>query len=174
VTGRPAGAVEPTSASDRRSWRDAVAHLGHLARRFVGSLSPRPPAGEDERWATGWLLPAEVTLWEQMGNADRRHAIAVARRFTAARVGASRPEVAGVLLHDVGKIESGLGPAHRVLATVVGPRRSRGRYARYHEHEAIGADLCAAAGSDTLTVALVRGDGAPAELLAALHEADDV
>ena len=150
------------------------AQAGHLGRRFLGSLSHRPPAADDERWASGWLIPGEVSLWQRMGNADRRHAIEVAHRFTAARPGATRPEVAGVLLHDVGKVESGLGPFERAAATVLGPRRSRGRYARYHDHEAIGAELCVTAGSDDLTVALVRADGAPPELLAALHAADDI
>ena len=60
---------------------------------------------------------------------------------------------------------------------MLGPRLSRGRYACYHRHEAIGAELCAAAGSDPLTVALVRdeaGADLPPGLLHALHEADDV
>jgi hypothetical protein len=153
---------------------ERLAHVGHLARRFLGSLSRRPPNVDDEGWAIGWLSPGEVALWQRMGNADRRHAIEVARRFTARRPQAGRPEVAGVLLHDVGKVDSALGPIERVVATVVGPRRSRGRYARYHDHEAIGADLCVAAGSDPLTAAVVRGEGAPDELLTALHEADEI
>ena len=54
---------------------------------------------------------------------------------------ATRAEMAGALLHDVGKIEAGLGTFGRVAATVVGPRTRRFRL--YHDHEAIGAGLAA-------------------------------
>jgi hypothetical protein len=77
--------------------------------------------------------------------------------------------VAGALLHDCGKVEAGLGTVGRVVATVAGPRSSRFR--AYHDHEAIGARLAQAAGSDPATVALIEGQGpAVADLLAA----DDV
>ena len=57
--------------------------------------------------------------------------------------------MAGALLHDVGKLESGLGTLARVVATIVGPRTARFR--RYHDHERIGADLLVAAGSTPVT-----------------------
>jgi len=104
-----------------------------------------------------------------MVHADQRHAAAVARRFLARRPGATRAEVAGALLHDAGKVEAGLGPVGRVLATVVGPRTARFR--TYHDHEAIGARLAEAAGSNPVTVALIEGHGAAA---ADLRAADDV
>jgi hypothetical protein len=112
-----------------------------------------------------------------MGNQDRRHAVAVGRRFEAARAGqATRAEMAGALLHDVGKVEAGLGTFGRVLATLLPARWRRGRYAVYHRHETIGADWCREAGSEPVTVALVQGAGPPAsaEALAALHAADDL
>jgi hypothetical protein len=150
----------------------------HLAKRFFGSLSRRPPPSEDEAWARSWLLPGEVELWERMGNADRRHVIDVARRFEdAVPAPVTRPAMAGALLHDIGKVVCGLGTYQRVLATVLGPGHSRGRYACYHRHEAIGAELCAAAGSDPLTVAMVgdeAGGDLPDGLLDALHAADDI
>ena len=67
-------------------------------------------------------LPSEIELWRRLSNADRRHAILVARRFLDRRPAADRAEVAGSLLHDVGKIEAGLGTFGRVVATIVGPR----------------------------------------------------
>ena len=141
----------------------------HLVRRFVGSLSRRSPYPADEAWAGGQLRAGEQALWERMGGADRRHSIIVARRFVARRPNATRAEVAGALLHDCGKVESGLGTFGRVLATVVGPRTDRFR--AYHDHEAIGAALTAAAGADPVTTALIEGRGpAAADLLAA----DDV
>ncbi|NDC46896.1 MAG: hypothetical protein EBZ68_04880, partial [Actinobacteria bacterium] len=61
------------------------------------------------------------------------------------------------LLHDIGKIEASLGTVARVAATLLGPRT--GRFRAYHEHEARGAALLQAAGSDAVTVALVAGQG---------------
>lgn len=129
----------------------------HLAARFFTSLSGRPPAVEDEVWAETHLLPGEVALWRRMSNQDRRHSAKVARRFLAARPGATRAEVAGALLHDVGKIECGLGTWGRVVASLAGPRTERFR--RYHDHEHIGSVLVAAAGSDPATVELVDERG---------------
>jgi HD domain len=141
----------------------------HLARRFVASVSPRPPSATDEAWAETWLLRAEVELWRRMSNPDRRHAVEVARRFAARRPDATRAEMAGTLLHDVGKIESGLGTLTRVAATIVGPRTERFR--AYHDHETIGARLASKAGSNPETVALIEGKGPAA---ADLRAADDV
>jgi hypothetical protein len=141
----------------------------HLGRRFFTSVSPRPPSADDEAWAERWLLPAEVDLWRRMPNPDRRHAIEVGRRFAARRRDATRAELAGALLHDVGKVESCLGTFARVAATVVGPRTARFR--AYHEHEAIGARLAESAGSNAATVALIEGRGPAA---ADLRAADDV
>ena len=136
-------------------------HPHHLAMRFVTSLSARPPDVSEEVWAESQLLPAEVGLWRRMSNQDRRHSAKVARRFVDARPAASRAEIAGALLHDVGKIECDLGTWGRVVASVVGGRTERFR--RYQDHERIGAELAAAAGSDPATVELIdeRGPAYP-------------
>ena len=139
----------------------------HLAARFFVSLSPRPPEPEEEEWAQSQLLPGELELWKRMSNQDRRHSATVARRFAAAWPQATRAEVAGALLHDVGKIECGLGTWGRVAATIVG-RRGR-RFTLYHDHERIGADLAAAAGSAQETVDLIAERG-PA--FATMHACD--
>ncbi len=139
----------------------------HLALRFFGSLSGRPPAVDDEVWAEDHLRAGEIALWRQMSNQDRRHAITVARRFVAARPAATRAEIAGALLHDVGKIECGLGTWGRVIATIVGPRTAR--FERYHDHEHIGALLAEHAGSDPATVELIDERGPAYQ---ALHECD--
>jgi predicted HD phosphohydrolase len=104
-----------------------------------------------------------------MAVADRRHAVLVARRFVDRRPSATGAEMVGALLHDIGKIDAGLGTSARVVATVVGSRTDRFR--RYHDHERIGAELLEAAGSDPVTVALVRGSG---EAFADLCAADDI
>ncbi len=129
----------------------------HLALRFFTSLSGRPPDVTEEVWAEDHLLPGEVALWRQMSNQDRRHSAKVARRFVAARPAATRPEIAGALLHDVGKIECGLGTWGRVVASVVGRRTERFR--RYHDHEHVGAELAEAAGSEPATVELIDERG---------------
>lgn len=129
----------------------------HLALRFVTSLSSRPPDLADEEWAESQLLSGELALWRRMSNQDRRHSAKVARRFVEARPSATRAEIAGALLHDVGKLECGLGTWGRVVASVAGPRTERFR--RYHDHEHIGSLLAEAAGSEPATVDLIDERG---------------
>ena len=135
----------------------AATKLHHLIPRFIGSLPPTPPSVDDEVWVDRHLLSGERALWIQLSNQDRRHSVAVARRFVDVRPHATRAEIAGAILHDVGKIDCGLGPFGRVIATLVGARTAR--FASYHDHEELGAAMVAAAGSDPATVQLVAGDG---------------
>lgn len=143
--------------------------IWHLAARFVTSLPPTPPPATDEAWADEHLLPGERTLWVQLSNQDRRHSALVARRFSEARPAATRAEIAGALLHDVGKIECRLGTFSRVVATVVGPRTVR--FAAYHDHEAIGARMASEVGSDPVTVELIAGEGPAYDALEASDHA---
>jgi len=144
-----------------------LTHPHHLAARFFESLSSEPPSSTDDAWAVSQLLPGERELWRRMSNQDRRHSVKVARRFTAARPDATRAEIAGALLHDVGKLECGLGTWGRVAASIVGGRTERFRAYRDHEH--IGALMAEAAGSEPETVELIdeRGPAFPA-----LHRCD--
>lgn len=148
---------------------NALKHVAHLARRFIGSLSRREPATSDASWAHGHLLPGEAALWDAMTVQDRRHSILVARRFATLVGQPTRPQLAAALLHDVGKSQSQLGTLARVVATVVGPRTRRFR--RYHDHEALGSEMLRAAGSDAETLALTDGTD---RLSAALRAADTV
>ncbi|MEY2583755.1 MAG: hypothetical protein QOE09_3604 [Ilumatobacteraceae bacterium] len=144
--------------------------MRHLARRFAGSLSRHEPHVADTAWAESLLLEGELQLWRRMGAADRRHSIVVARRFeNLAGDEWTRDEIAGALLHDIGKLDADIGTFSRVVATVVGPRTARFR--SYHDHERIGAEMLAAAGSSAVTVDLVIGKGRAA---AALAEADNI
>lgn len=141
----------------------------HLARRWWTSLSRAPMDPADVEWVRATLLAGEFELWTRMPLVDRRHSVVVTRRFLVIEPAAQRPEIAAALLHDVGKSVSNLGTTARVVATVVGPRGRR--FAAYHRHEAIGAELLESCGSDPRTVLLVRGEGPCAAALAA---ADDV
>ena len=125
--------------------RNPLVKTWHLAARFVTSLPPTPPSVADEVWVDRHLLAGERELWVQLSNQDRRHSAAVARRFAAARPDATRAEIAGAILHDVGKIECGLGTFGRVLCTLIGPRTRAFR--AYHDHEEIGAEMARRAGS---------------------------
>lgn len=151
--------------------------LAHLARRFAGMLWPLGPSRGDDAWARAQLGDGEVRLWGRMGRADRRHGVAVARRVAAALgPAAERPVLAAALLHDVGKLDSRLGPVGRAVATVAGLgggrdralalSRRRGiarRVGLYLRHGEIGADMLALAGADPLTVAWAREHHQPPE-----------
>lgn len=147
----------------------------HLAMRFFGALDPRGPEPAEEEWALQWLLPGEQDLWRRMSGPDRRHAAGVARDVESLLSGTASPPtrevMASALLHDVGKVESGLGTLSRVAVTVAAillgrerltrpaaqgsgtVERVRLRTSQYLTHDRIGADLLREAGSDPLTVA---------------------
>lgn len=141
------------------------------------------------------LSPAERALFNGMRPADRAHALRVARRVEQAGYD-DPPLVKAALLHDVGKAGHGIHLLHRILrvllavlipallALIAGP--DAGWHEPFHAlvyHAGMGADLLAAAGSDPLTVALVRyhdAHDAPPDLvghedwLRVLKSADDL
>ena len=154
-----------------------MAGAGHLVSRFFGSLLPIGPSATDRAWVREVLLPAEVDLWERMSKVDRRHAAGVARRAERALGDeATRPVLAAALLHDCGKVVSGLGTYGRVVATLsvklaghdtaVAWSETRGftrRVGLYVEHPRLGADLLGLAGSAPLTVAWAAEHHLPPE-----------
>ena len=174
-----------TSSGPLRAIRVRVGQVGY-------SLAARLAPADDSLLAA--LSPAERALFDSMRPADRAHGLRVARRVQVAGYGDPRL-LKAALLHDVGKAGHGIHLPHRVarvLLTALTPQEF-GRIAAtdrgWHEpfyalahHAAIGADLLAAAGSDPLTVALVRSHDAPntpaalfahADWLHALKAADD-
>ena len=167
---------------------------GHLVGRFFGSLWPFGPKQVDDDWAVDHLLDTEVELWRRMPRADRRHGIGVARRTVVLLDDdAERSIVAAALLHDVGKIDSGLGTYLRVMATLSAKIAGREtaelwvkstgltrRIGLYLMHPKIGADLLGMARSDAFTIAWTLehhlGEESwtvPKHLGSALREADD-
>lgn len=169
-------------------------NLGHLSRRFFGSLRPGGPNRADAEWAEAQLVPGEVALWRRMSNPDRRHAAGVAREVARALGGeATRPVLAAALLHDVGKLDSGLRTYGRVVATLSGALAGREnarawmnhrgftrKVGLYLLHPDLGADLLTLAGSDPLTVTWAREHHLPPDewtlppdVASALKAADD-
>jgi hypothetical protein len=148
----------PLFAPSRHTWEMKPLSSGwHLVARFFTSLSSAPPSQENLLWVEERLTPAELALWKRQSDQDQRHSAYVARRFAELREGATDAEVAGAILHDVGKVECGLGTFGRVAGTIVGPHGSR--FSAYHDHEMLGAEMAAAAGSDPSTVELIAGEG---------------
>lgn len=174
-------------------------HAVHLATRFFGAWSTRPPAEVDVAWVAAVLTPDEFTLWSDQPAHDRRHAVDVARRVEQALAGtdaAGDPRwIEAALLHDVGKVDAHLGVPARVGATLAGmsagPARVRawagragvrGRVGRYLLHPELGAArIRACGGSDEAARwAFVHQErarhaeaGLPAPVVAALAAADD-
>ena len=148
----------PLFASSRHTWEMKLLSSGwHLVARFFTSLSPAPPSPENRLWVEERLTPAELARWKRQSDQDQRHSAYVARRFAELRENATNAEIAGAILHDVGKVECGLGTFGRVAGTIVGPRGRR--FTAYHDHEILGAEMAAAAGSAPSTVELIAGEG---------------
>lgn len=166
----------------------------HLTKRFFGSLWPSGPSSEDDEWATSFLSDPQIDLWRQMSGPDRRHAAAVAHRVERA-LGheATDPVMAAALLHDVGKVDAGLGVYGRVVATVSGAVAGRdasqdwvktGGFTRrvglYLNHPKYSGDMLGMVDSDSFTEAWGREHHLPeeewtvdVELGRALRDADD-
>jgi len=153
-----------------------VSSASHLVRRFLGSLWPAGPRRNGVAFVENALEPSELALWRRMSAPDRRHSIAVARRLPDV----ADDVVAAALLHDVGKVEAGLGTFARVAATLIGAGRARGRMAVYLRHDVIGARLLTDAGARPLVATWAGEHHLPPErwtvapaIGAALKAADD-
>ena len=154
-----------------------MATWSHLVKRFAGSLIPRGPSAADQAWAVDNLLDGEADIWRRMSRVDRRHAVGVARRVEdTLGTDATRPVLAAALLHDCGKLASGLGTYGRVIATLsvraagrasaAGWTETRGftrRVGLYVQHPQLGAEMLGMAGSAPLTVAWAREHHLPPE-----------
>ena len=166
-----------------------MTRASHLAGRFFASLRPRAVHDADRAWVQLVLTPSELAVWETFARADRAESVEVARR--AAR--ALGPDVdprwlAAALLHDVGKIDAGLGTVTRAGATVIAAVVSHGRarrwpngIGRYIAHDDAGAVRLSAAGARPAVVAWARAHhrreqwpatGIPPEICEILATAD--
>jgi hypothetical protein len=165
----------------------------------LGSLRPGPPRASDVAWVEGVLPPGAVALWSRMPNPDRRHSVAVARRVDHALAGTAYAGdarwLAAALLHDVGKIDSGLRTYGRVAATLAAGAAGRDhaetwstrrgftrRVGLYVQHPRLGADMIRVAGGPEEAAIWAAAHhqpgtwdatGIPREVVAALESADD-
>jgi putative nucleotidyltransferase with HDIG domain len=138
-----------------------MTRVGHLARRFAGSVRARELDADDLELVRRTLWPEELGCWERLGRADRAESLATARAALEVLGPDADPRwVAVALLHDVGKAETGLGTVGRSLATLAaalaGDRRARAwRHAagRYVNHDELGAERLQAAGARAEAVA---------------------
>ena len=146
-------------------------HLFHLVKRFNSSWSRKDVTEDELGMVRSVLTASEFNLWNQFSIADRRHSVEVAQRFAVLLPGASREQRAGVLLHDIGKIQSNLSTLMRVCATLVGPRTKRFRL--YHQHEEIGITMLRHAGSHAEVIAVLN-QTCNAEVAAAFRSADNI
>lgn len=143
----------------------------HLVKRFFGSVSPTPLDELEQAWVKEVLSIREHDLWLTQAVVDQRHSHDIGRRFVVIRPQASRDEIAGALLHDIGKIDADLGIMARVIATVLPVPIPR--FSAYRHHQQRGAQMLNEIGCNETTIALVAGhpDG---DALRALNRADDI
>ena len=146
-------------------------HLFHLVKRFTSSWSRKDVTEDELGMVRSVLTASEFNLWNQFSISDRRHSVEVAQRFAVLLPGASRDQRAGVLLHDIGKIQSNLSTLMRVGATLVGPRTKRFRL--YHQHEEIGVTMLRHASSHADVIAVLN-QTCNAEVAAAFRSADNI
>jgi hypothetical protein len=134
-------------------------------RHLLARVEPSERAG-----LIAWLSPAQVTVFDAMHVADRRHGLDVVASLGAAGTADVEVLVAG-LLHDAGKGNTGLVP--RILyslSVAYGPGIARaagripgmsGALERLRTHAETSARLAAAAGCTERTVELIRWQDEP-------------
>ena len=141
-----------------------LARFRQLAGRLLGEGRPRPDDPAGEAWARSVLAPEEHALWSKLPAYDRRHAVRVARRLQRHLASTEYRDdglwVSAALMHDIGKLESGLSWRERLVAILlsrvigVGTARrwahsgegAKRRIGAYLIHGEIGATMIRAAG----------------------------
>ena len=159
--------------------RGRVRSWYHLVRRFFGFFAARPLSPREQSEISALLSGAEADLFWNQAMQDQRHSLDVARRVLSARPG-DRPAARAALLHDVGKLEVGLGAIQRSLATILDGFGIplRGAYATYRQHGHVGAGHLRRIDADELVVSFAElhpgpaPPGADAEQWQALLDAD--
>ena len=137
--------------------------FAHLVARFREMGEPVTTEESDAAFAAAILRPDELALWMRMDPRDRRHAVAVTKRFVGACPGAVREEVAGALMHDIGKSQVSMGRVARSVATIVALTPTMRRYRAAFEAHDVAVSLgwsLVAPGDEPADAAFQRADAA--------------
>lgn len=150
--------------------------IGYRLHQFRQDLFAGPLSDEAKALVVRWLSPAEQALFSRYVLADQWHTIRVARQLLEA--GETQPSlIKAALLHDVGKSQLRLTLFDRSIAVLLKklwPSRAR-RWGQGEpsgwkrpfvvraQHAEWGARLAEAAGSDSLTISLIRRHQDPVE-----------
>lgn len=128
----------------------------HLFKRFFQVAFARALSPREQLWVSGYLGPAEASLFWSQPVADQRHAHDCGR-FVAEK-SSTETVVNAALLHDVGKRHSSLGLVGRSVATVADLLTILGtsQMQAYNQHGPVGADELAAIGASELAVDFAR------------------
>jgi len=125
----------------------------HLVRRFFGFVRAAP-LSPSEQARIHVALPSHLRrLFFAQRHEDQRHALDVWNRL-----GNDPALIQAALLHDLGKVDSGLGAIGRASATIWSATSLPiwGRWLTYVAHGPIGAQILEAHGADDLAVAFTR------------------
>ena len=140
------------------------ARLRRLIRRLAETVRGAHASASDQAWVASLLQPAELDLWSRLSGRDQHHGVQVARsverRLAGTPYAGDARWLGAALLHDVGKVEAGLGTLERALATLLGKATSvstarrwavadggaRRRLGLYLTHGSAGAAAIRAAG----------------------------
>lgn len=131
--------------------------LGHLTRRFFGSLAARRPTSSEQSFVADLLSDPEAEVFWSQPVSDLAHAVRSAQSVAEAAPG--RHDLArAALLHDVGKRLSGTGIIRRSTATALSLARlpTPERMTSYLEHARLGAEELEALGCEDLVVQFAR------------------
>jgi hypothetical protein len=147
----------------------SISWWGSRARQFRAHLRASVTPGERAALEP-WITPAQLTLFDTMHVADRRHGLDVVASLRAEGVVEPDLLVAG-LLHDAAKGDTGIWPRvaytlggrygtwiWRVAALIPGFGPALDRLRAHAEASAV---LAAAAGCSARTVELIRHQDAP-------------
>ena len=137
----------------------------HLPLLFLETVRKLKLHEIDDSWAHSKLSPSEIELWVNMGSADRRHCISVAKNVEKILPN-DQVVIKAALLHDIGKSKASSSALFRVFATVISffitkklaqdwmnSRVLGSEVGQYLCYPSVGAELLKLAGSDPFVCA---------------------